>query len=107
MFRGLRLRLTALYLLAALALMLLIGAGSYWLLDRYFDSTTDLALQHKMVEAFRGLGATPPASLLAADAAWTANRPSVLPALSPTAAREKDHDEHKSEGSGDGGEHSG
>ena len=108
MFRGLRLRLTVLYLLAALALMALIGAGSYWLLDRYFDTTTDLALQHKMVEAFRGLGVTPPPALLAADAAWTANRPNVLPALSPavpslspTTRSAKDHDEHGSEGSGD------
>src|SRR5690349_6285041 len=62
-FRGLRLRLTVLYLLAALALMALIGAGSYWLLDQYFKNTTDLALQHKMVETFRGLGVTPPPAL--------------------------------------------
>ena len=31
MFSGLRLRLTLLYLLAALALIVLIGGGSYWL----------------------------------------------------------------------------
>jgi signal transduction histidine kinase len=111
----LRLRLTALYLLAALALMALIGAGSYWLLGRYFDTTTDLALQHKMVETFRGVGATPPPALLAADAAWYADRPGVLPALSPapatstptpTTGHEEDRDEQArtSAGAGDAGQ---
>jgi signal transduction histidine kinase len=81
MFRGLRLRLTLLYLLAALALIVLVGGGTYRLLAYYFQTTTDSALQHKMALEFRALGAPLPSELAAADEAWYANR-KLLPPLS-------------------------
>jgi signal transduction histidine kinase len=79
MFSGLRLRLTLLYLLAALALIMLLGVGTYWLLSSYFRNTTDLALQHKMAHEFLRLGARPPSELAAADLAWYTNRGRLLP----------------------------
>lgn len=87
MFSGLRLRLTLLYLLAALALIVLLGAGTYWLLGSYFRNTTDLALQHKMAHELLRLGARPPAELTAADLAWYTNRGRLLPNPPATSLR--------------------
>ena len=78
MFSGLRLQLTALYLLASLALIALMGAGAYLLLGFYFQSVTDLALQHKMAAEFRLLGEPLPAELAAADRDWYANQPQSI-----------------------------
>lgn len=84
MLRGLRLRLTLLYLAVALALIVLVGGGTYKVISDYFQTTTDLALQHRMVEELRRLGAPVPAALAAADRAWSANRDrSLLQALAP------------------------
>ncbi len=75
MLNRLRRQLTGLYFLAALALLLIIGGGTYSLLHYYFQSTTDLALQHRMAHEFRLLGAPLPAELAAADSAWYVGRP--------------------------------
>jgi signal transduction histidine kinase len=85
MFSGLRLRLTLLYLLAALALIVLIGGGSYWLVGSYFRTTNDLALQHRMAHEFVRFGARLPPELAAADLAWYTNRGQLLPSQPPTA----------------------
>jgi signal transduction histidine kinase len=85
MFSGLRLRLTLLYLLAALALIVLIGGGAYWLVGSYFRTTTDLALQHRMAHEFLRLGARPPPALAAADLAWYTSHGQLLPNQIPTA----------------------
>ena len=70
MFSALRLRLTLLYLLAALALIVLVGGGAYWLVGSYFRTTNDLALQHRMAHEFVRLGARPPpTSTISASAA--------------------------------------
>lgn len=74
MFSGLRLRLTLLYLVVGTALLLTIGGGTYVLLRRYFISTTDQALEHKMAHEFHVLRAPIPASLLAADRDWSLQR---------------------------------
>jgi signal transduction histidine kinase len=87
MFNGLRLRLTLLYLLAALALIVLIGGGAYWLVGSYFRTTTDLALQHRMAHEFMRLGARPPPELAAADLAWYTNRGKLLPSQPSPMAR--------------------
>jgi len=79
MFRGLHVRLTLLYLLAALALIVLIGGGAYWLVGSYFRTTTDLALQHRMAHEFVRLGVRLPPELTAADVAWYTNRGQLLP----------------------------
>ncbi len=41
MFSKLRLRLTLLYLGAGVALLGLLGSGTYWLVAEYFRTTTD------------------------------------------------------------------
>jgi signal transduction histidine kinase len=66
MFNSLRLRLTLLFLVAAIGLLVLLGAGMYWLVARYFLATTDTALQYKMAFEFRQLGASLPSDLAAA-----------------------------------------
>ena len=79
MFRGLRARLTALYLFAALTLLALIGGGAYLVVDRYFQTSNDLALQHKMADEIRALNLPVPASLVSADEDWYATRASSAP----------------------------
>ncbi len=74
MFKTLRLRLVLLYMLVALALIVLIGIGTYRLIGNYFQKTTDLALQHKMVHEFQLLSASVPAELLVADRDWSSLR---------------------------------
>lgn len=66
MFSNLRLRLTLLYLGAAALLLVLLGAGMYWLIAEYFRTTTDAALEYKMAYEFRQLGAPMPSTLPAA-----------------------------------------
>ena len=79
MFRGLRVRLTLLYLLAALALIVLVGGGAYGLLNYYFQTTTDRALQIKMAQGFRSLGAPLPAELTLVDSGRSAGLDRALP----------------------------
>jgi len=97
MLRGLRWQLTLLYLLAALALLALIGVGTYQLLSRYFETTTDLALQHKMAEQFRLLGAALPPELAEADRAWHASRGRPLPTTSISTDLRRNGEEHGGE----------
>ena len=79
MFRGLRFRLTLLYVATGLLLIGLLGFGTYSLVNYYFQQTTDLALQHVMALHFSTLGAPLPAELKAADQAWSAGRSVLLP----------------------------
>jgi signal transduction histidine kinase len=72
MLRTLRLRLSLLYLLAALGLVALLGAGTYGLLTLYFRRSTDLALQYKMAVEFRTRGLALPSALSTAEQAWLA-----------------------------------
>jgi signal transduction histidine kinase len=90
MLKRLRLQLTLLYILAALSLVVLAGAGAYAILKYYFLRETDLALQYKMALQFRQYGLTPPQELLQAEQSWQANntrQPSAanpaLPTLTP------------------------
>jgi signal transduction histidine kinase len=78
MFSGLRLRLTLLYLLAAVALVALVGGVAYQLVDSYFQTTTDLALKHKMVDEFQLLKIPTPPELAEADRAWFASQSRLL-----------------------------
>ena len=72
MFNRLRLRLTLLYLLFAVALVTLIGWGSYGLLDYYFVSSTDLALKYRMARELTSLRLEVPVSLQKAAVEWLA-----------------------------------
>jgi signal transduction histidine kinase len=93
MFSGLRLRLTLLYALAALALVSLVGGGAYLVVARYFRDVTDLALQHKMAHEFHALSAPIPAELAPADRDWSIVRGEVGLIPQPGAARNLSEDE--------------
>jgi signal transduction histidine kinase len=97
MLSGLRLRLTLLYLLAALALAALVGGGAYQLVGSYFQTTTDLALKHKMVGELGALGVPVPAELAEADRAWYATHPRS-PAHASPSARTPSADDHEHTG---------
>jgi type II secretory pathway component PulJ len=73
MLAGLRWQLTSLYALAALALLALVGGGAYVLLDYYFRTSTDLALQSRLAADLRQLGLSVPADLQAAEQSWYAS----------------------------------
>jgi signal transduction histidine kinase len=59
----LRRSLTLLFMLAALLLLLLVTGGVWAALTGYFGRATDLALHHRMADAFRSLAAPLPADL--------------------------------------------
>ncbi len=63
MLRNLRLRLTILYFFGAMFFIALLGGGSYYLLNRYFQTTTDLALKYRLVQELRDFGLPVPAEL--------------------------------------------
>ncbi|NNJ11603.1 histidine kinase [Chloroflexales bacterium ZM16-3] len=85
MFKGLRLQMTLLYTLSALALIALVGGGGYLIVARYFQDVTDLALQHKMTHEFHILAAPIPIELLSADRDWSILRDNVDPLSRPAA----------------------
>lgn len=105
MFSGLRLRLSLLYLLTSGALIVLVGAGTYQLVDAYFQTTTDLALQHRMAHEFVRRGAPVPPELAAADRSWYANWGQLFPGSAPpapsvTQKKGDDHEETESDEQG-------
>ncbi|MBA3948158.1 MAG: histidine kinase [Herpetosiphonaceae bacterium] len=85
MFRSIRLRLTALYLLAGLALIAVVGGVSYRLMSYYFQATTDLALQHRMAHELLALNLPIPPELAAAEASWSTNPTRLFPPAPLTA----------------------
>lgn len=101
MFRGLRLRLTLLYLGVALALLGFGSGGTYQLVDGYLQSIVDLGLQHKMAQELAGRGATVPSELADATRTWQAERPPLAAPSRPTptegAARPPSDDEGEEE----------
>jgi signal transduction histidine kinase len=86
MLRGLRIRLSLLYLVASLSLVALLGAATYGLLTVYFQRATDLALQYKMASEFRARGLPLPSALTAAEQDWLQNSNRTIPSIKPTAA---------------------
>lgn len=70
MFARVRIRLTAIYVIAMLAFIMLIGSISFSLIRYYFQATTDLALLHKMAHEYELLSLPEPPELSAADAQW-------------------------------------
>ncbi len=85
MLKGLRFRLSLLYLAASLGLVALLGAGTYGLLALYFQRSTDQALLYKMSTEFRLRGLTLPPDLVSAELAWVqqGTQPPAI-ALRPT-----------------------
>ena len=78
MFNRLRLRLTLLYFLFAVALVTFMVWGSYRLLDYYFIGSTDLALEYRMARELTSLRVDVPVSLQKAEADWLANHSRLL-----------------------------
>lgn len=76
---GLRRRLTAVYLLAALAVIALIGGGAFGLLSSYFRASTDDALRRKMASEAAVYGARATGDARANAELAAAPRPSVPP----------------------------
>jgi signal transduction histidine kinase len=69
-FSGIRLRLTVLYLIAGIAIVIVLSASAYGLLRYYFESTTDLALEHVLTHQAQLIHATVSPGLLEADQMW-------------------------------------
>jgi signal transduction histidine kinase len=72
MFDKLRLRLTLVYMLAVLALVIGAGGGAYALLTYYFDTSTNLALRYRAASELRQRGADIPPDLLVAEREYAA-----------------------------------
>jgi signal transduction histidine kinase len=100
MFSGLRLRLTLLYALAAMALVVLVGGGAYLVVARYFASITDLALQHKMAHEFHTLAAPLPPDLAHADRDWSLVRDELALLPRPPAASGGEREDHDDDDEG-------
>jgi len=84
MLNRLRWQLTLLYLLVALGLIALVGLGSYALLRRYFQASTDLALQYKIATQFQLYGIPLPQELARAERDWQGQYAHPLPAPTRT-----------------------
>ena len=70
MLRNLRVRLTLLYLGFSFLFVLIIGAGLYFFLVRYFQTTTDRALEFRLVQQLEFLGLPVPANLAEIRFVW-------------------------------------
>lgn len=105
MLRSLRWKLTVLYFVIAIGLVGLVGIGTYVLIDRYFQQTTDLALRYKMAIQFRMLGLDVPDELKSAETSWLQNNNRVVPPT-PVVVSNDESDEEENEGEDDdhGGE---
>ena len=99
MLKALRWKLTLLYLFAAIALVSVGGLGTYWLIDRYFQQSTDLALQYKMALQFRLLGLQIPSELQEAENTWLQNNQTAVSPLRPSSYfseyEDEGHDERE------------
>jgi signal transduction histidine kinase len=96
MFDKLRLRLTLVYMLAVLALVIGAGGGAYALLTYYFDTSTNLALRYRAASELRQRGADIPPDLLVAEREYAAA--SVKLPVTPTPMKiANDHDDDSSD----------
>ena len=109
MLRGLRLRLTFLYVLVALAFTGLMVFGTLQLVKRYFQTTTDLALHYRMAQEFTLLGLPLPPELADAIERWgESHQPSLATAGTEEKANllgEEEHELEERSGSRDNSEH--
>ncbi len=92
MFSRLRLRLTLLYLAAALLLIGLVSGGKVLFITSYFQTTSDGALTHSLVHELSQRGLPVPPDLAAADRTWQANRQPLFPSSDPEIEADYDGD---------------
>jgi len=83
MLRNLRIRLTLVYLGFSFLFVVIIGLGLYLFLTSYFQTTTDRALQYRLVQQLEFLGLPVPPDLAAVKFVWYGNgenedRPFIL-----------------------------
>jgi signal transduction histidine kinase len=97
LFGHVRFQLTLLYTLAALALIVVMGAGAYRLLSNYFQTSTDLALEYRMAQEFRRAGVALTSELLAAERDWQ-RRQGIVPGADLPRTTRGPEEEHESEG---------
>jgi Signal transduction histidine kinase len=84
MFRFLRLRLTILYLLGALLLVAAVDAAVYLLLQHNYQTSIDLALEHRAALALHEVGEPLPPALARGEQEWYTGRGGApTPALLP------------------------
>jgi signal transduction histidine kinase len=74
MLSHLRFRLTLLYLLVAVFLVGIVGTSSYSLINYYFTSSNDAALQYKMATTFAAIGISLPSELEESVLAWVGHQ---------------------------------
>ncbi len=77
MLKRLRWQLTGAYMAATLALIGLVGGGTYLVLQNYFQQSIELAMQHRMVIQFHLFGVSIPHRLIEAEEAWFQQQVSI------------------------------
>lgn len=92
---ALRRRLTALYLLVGLTLVIIVGGASYGLLRYYFDATTDLTLRHELAGQLQVWNIPVPPDIAAADALWARGLVSAPPQRTDKHDDKKDRKDSK------------
>ena len=81
MFSKIRLQFTLLYMLIAVAFVVIIGSFTYGLLTIYLQSITDLALRHKIAHEYEVMNLPMPPELTTADQQWADIRKRIFPSL--------------------------
>jgi two-component system sensor histidine kinase CiaH len=81
MLKSLRWKLALLYFSSALGIVVLLAAGTYAMLDRFFTQQVDLALQYKMASQFKLYGLSLPVELKNAERLWLAENPHTSPVI--------------------------
>jgi signal transduction histidine kinase len=97
MLNRLRLQMTLLYILATTTLIGLMVFGAYWLLDRYFHETTDLALSYRMAQEFRARELPLPDALVRAEEHWYSHAGAQPTATVRSSDDHDDEEEHHKE----------
>ena len=98
MFSKIRLQLTILYVLVAVAFVVIIGSFTYGLLTLYLQSTTDLALRHKIAHEYEVMNLPLPPELTMADQQWAEIRQRIFPNLFGKASTPPNSDNPKPTG---------
>ena len=98
MFNHLRLRLTFLYSLAALALIALLSFGTYQVVKREFQASNDLALRYRLAQQLQWQGFSLPPELAEVGNDWQLRGGAVVVGGAAIAAP---HDESEEENEGE------
>lgn len=104
MLRNLRWQLSGIYVLAAAVLVILISGGVYGLVNYYFESSMDLALQYKVALEYTKLGQSVPTDLQDANRAWQNNRMPATTSSQPKSEGESDSEQNTPLDSSESGE---